>query len=90
VVLSISTTAGKRASSPTATGSATITSWTAASNTPRSSSAAAGVKRWAKPCGLRLTPQSAAVWVSWCSVPAGWASHPSTVVWTKSAAVSLL
>ena len=83
VVLSSSTTAGKRRQQPRRHRVGGDHLATAPLQHPRSSAAAAGVKRWANPCGLTAPPASAAVWVSRCSVPVGCASQPSTSVCTK-------
>jgi hypothetical protein len=91
VVLSITSTAAKRASTGCVTGSRAPTTWaTAALRTASNNVALALVKRWSSPCGLIVMPRSAAIVVRSLSEPAGWASQPSTVVWTKAAAVSLL
>ena len=63
VELSITSTALNRCNTGTATGSAAITSATAAARTRPKHSAARGVNRWNRAGGLIGVPKVAAVWV---------------------------
>ena len=78
VELSITSTALNRCNTGTATGSAAITSATAAARTRPKHSAARGVNRWNRACGLIGVPKVAAIWVKAHRLASGSASHPKT------------